>query len=213
MIARTGGRVSEQRPKAVRVMESEWKVAVHRTEDVLKALEFAAMAHRGQVRDGAEGVPFLQHPCDVVSILRGSFAPRMLGNEVYVVAFLHDVIEDTPYGYREIAREFSEDIARDVQLLTTDPHVKGTAKTDHQIGVMLRAETSDLVRCVKLADKIANLRDLKRYAPDWPEDRIARFKARSLLVGSAALERARNRSNVEGLYASLIEAHAAFSDR
>jgi len=72
------------------------------------ALALAHQAHANQV-DKA-GKPYIGHPLRVAA----NFGPTPAG----VAAVLHDVVEDTPVTLEEIEKEFGEEVARIVDLLT-----------------------------------------------------------------------------------------------
>lgn len=147
----------------------------------------AEAAHRGQMREGAALVPFFTHPCEVVRILRRCGAGAVLGESVYVVGYLHDVVEDTPFPLKGIEALFGSQISSAVALLTMESGVGGLEKTEEQVRVMLSPETPACVRAVKIADKTANLIDLVRYSPGWEPAREDRFVGRADRVVEAAL--------------------------
>lgn len=76
---------------------------------------FAEAAHKGQVRKYT-GEPYIAHPARVVDLL------KLLGGEVsgemIAAAWLHDVIEDTPSEYRDLADAFGDVVATLVVELT-----------------------------------------------------------------------------------------------
>lgn len=83
------------------------------------AYNFAYVAHRGQV-DKA-GRPYLSHLTRVharVTLVYGG------DDDAQQMAWLHDVIEDTPYTINDLAAEdFSDEVLAGVDMLTRDdPH-------------------------------------------------------------------------------------------
>jgi (p)ppGpp synthase/HD superfamily hydrolase len=80
------------------------------------AREFAARAHRGQV--DKIGRPYIEHPARVAARIRTS-APDEPDAEV--VAWLHDVVEDTPVTIAEIKRRFGARVAAAVDAITYRP--------------------------------------------------------------------------------------------
>ena len=75
------------------------------TNYVKKALDFATMAHEGQVR--LSGEEYINHPIQVAGIL----AQLQMDPDTVATGFLHDVVEDTEYTLKDITNEFSETVA------------------------------------------------------------------------------------------------------
>ena len=90
----------------------ERKRPLEQTSDVEKARQFAIEAH-GQQRYGDQ--PYVVHLEEVVEILHD------FGTEARIVAYLHDVVEDTPVSLEEIDTEFGSLVARCVEVLTDEP--------------------------------------------------------------------------------------------
>jgi len=116
------------------------------SELVLKAKQYATVAHMGQFRrDGV--TPYIKHPERVVEILAGK-------DEVTrAVGWLHDVIEDTTTTYQDLQDEgFHSEIVNAVVLLTR------VDSANYKI--YLKALSEDpIARTVKIADMLANLTD------------------------------------------------------
>lgn len=81
---------------------------------MLKAAEFASVAHLGQERKAPKGVPYVSH-CFIVA-----FVLSTLGypEDVVVEGMLHDVVEDTGYTMKDISREFGETVASYISGVT-----------------------------------------------------------------------------------------------
>lgn len=85
-------------------------------ETVLKALHFASIAHRDQLRRGPNKIPYISHTAAVGHILwKASYS-----EDVTAAGILHDVIEDTKFGYEDIEKEFGKHIADWVQDVSED---------------------------------------------------------------------------------------------
>lgn len=127
-------------------------------DDVKLAHEIAKRAHKGQV-DKA-GAPYILHPETVASFVTK--------DDEKIVAYLHDVIEDTPCQLRDLENVgFSSEIIKAVDLLTR--------KTGQSYKQYLKlVKTNELARVVKLADLKHNS-DLSRLTHVTEND-IKRLK-------------------------------------
>ncbi|WP_423218362.1 HD domain-containing protein [Streptococcus equinus] len=127
-------------------------------DDVKVAHEIAKRAHKGQV-DKA-GAPYILHPETVASFVTK--------DDEKIVAYLHDVIEDTPCQLRDLENAgFSSEIIKAVDLLTR--------KTGQSYKQYLKlVKTNELARVVKLADLKHNS-DLSRLTHVTEND-IKRLK-------------------------------------
>ncbi len=135
---------------------------------LIKALAFAADKHRRQRRKDAEASPYINHPIALAHILisEGGVADPV----VLCAAILHDTIEDTKTSANELVREFGAEIAAVVQEVTDDKTLAKAKRKQLQIDHAPHASTR--AKLVKLADKIANLRDLAASPPhDWSPTR------------------------------------------
>jgi guanosine-3',5'-bis(diphosphate) 3'-pyrophosphohydrolase len=135
---------------------------------ILKALEFAAIKHRDQRRKDVAASPYINHPIALASILAAEGG--VLDPLVIVAALLHDTIEDTETTFEELKAAFGPQIAEIVMEVTDD---KSLPKAERKrLQVEHAAHISDAAKLVKLADKIANLRDMGSSPPaDWSLDR------------------------------------------
>jgi HD domain len=82
------------------------------------ALGFAAARHAGQYRE-IDGVPFIIHPIEVGRLLRGDGQP----DHVVAAGLLHDVLEKTATGARELELEFGARVAQLVAAVSDDPSI------------------------------------------------------------------------------------------
>jgi guanosine-3',5'-bis(diphosphate) 3'-pyrophosphohydrolase len=135
---------------------------------VLDALAFAARKHRHQRRKDREASPYINHPIDLANILVNE--AEVIDPVVVVAAILHDTVEDTATTREELAAAFGEDVARVVAEVTDD---KSLPKDERKRQQELHApHASAEAQLVKLADKIANLRDITRSPPaTWDVER------------------------------------------
>lgn len=119
--------------------------------DVEKARAFAMQAHEGQLY----GVHAYIYHLDQVAYYAKDF-----GEKAVILAYLHDVLEDTAFTVDAIKLSFGEEILRNVQLLT-DPY--GETRADRKSALHSKLAAADeslhLALIVKAADRVANVRE------------------------------------------------------
>ena len=132
---------------------------------VISAISFAADKHRNQRRKDIEASPYINHPIALANILANEAGIE--DEKVLVAAILHDTIEDTETTTQELADLFGDDVTAIVLEVTDD---KSLPKAERKRLQVEHAPTiSRRAKLVKLADKIANLRDIAASPPaDWP---------------------------------------------
>ena len=81
---------------------------------LIKAINFATIAHSGQTRKGKPDVPYITHPLAVGILL----AKVGSDEDVIIAGILHDTIEDTDVTKAEIVNEFGIDVAQMVNDVT-----------------------------------------------------------------------------------------------
>jgi (p)ppGpp synthase/HD superfamily hydrolase len=118
--------------------------------DHREARAFAVAAH-GDQKYGDR--PYSYH-LDAVAALVAPY-----GDEAAVVAYLHDIVEETTTTIEEIARRFGQQVATCVELLTDEPGAnrrERKAKTHAKLATVQGPLA--LVLVVKAADRLANVR-------------------------------------------------------
>jgi len=135
---------------------------------ILRAAAFAAHKHRDQRRKDAVASPYINHPLTLACILSGEGG--VTDAATLCAALLHDTVEDTDTTPAEIEQTFGAEIRLIVEEVTDDKSLPKAARKRAQ--VEHAAHISDKAKLVKLADKIANLRDVATSPPaDWPLER------------------------------------------
>ena len=141
--------------------------------DVERARHVATTAHAGQV-DKA-GRPYIEHPADV------AFRVRHQASVVQVVAWLHDVVEDTTVTLDEIEAQFGPEVRAAVDALT---HRKGESNADYYV----RALANPIALIVKGADLDDNTDPMRtRQLPKDLRDRLeVKYANARAVLGIAA---------------------------
>jgi hypothetical protein len=133
-----------------------------------KALLFAADAHRNQRRKGAAQEPYLNHLIEVVDLVVQ--ATDNADMDLVISALLHDVVEDTPTTYEDVATNFGERVAEIVRENSDNMSLPKAERRRARIASM--ALKSREARIVKMADIISNLRAIAVSPPaGWSTER------------------------------------------
>lgn len=135
---------------------------------IFRALAFSARKHQHQRRKNEDATPYINHLIAVGHILTDIGA--VYDAPTLVAAILHDTLEDTDTTVTELEMEFGSQVRAIVEEVTDDKRLPKQQRKQLQIE---RAGQASLeARCVKLADKIANLQDLADAPPaHWPHQR------------------------------------------
>ena len=127
------------------------------------AFEFAREAHEGQKRKS--GAPYIIHPLAVARIVAEEL---QLGPDSVIAAFLHDVVEDTPYTIEDVKKRCGNDVAYLVRVVTKQKKKQyETSKQVDNFKQMLDSLHYDIrAILIKLADRLHNMRTLDRMLPE-----------------------------------------------
>ncbi len=157
---------------------------------VIDAIAFAAHAHRLQRRKDEDKTPYINHPVALVQIL--AVEAGIDDADVLCAAALHDYLEDccgeagqvgVEEGRQLLRERFGAQVLAYVDAVSDD---KSLPKAERKrLQVEHAAHAPHGAKLVKLADKIANLRDLTDFPPaDWPAFRRREyFDWAALVVG------------------------------
>ncbi|WP_400190517.1 HD domain-containing protein [Hymenobacter sp. B81] len=190
-------------------MNQPWSI-----DTIQRAWELASRLHRGQTYGGpaaGEQIEYLDHIGSVAFEVLQALAqgPGLNAELALTCAILHDVLEDTPCTYANVAAAFGEPVARGVLALTKDA---GIADRREQMRDSLRRirQQPREVWAVKLADRIANLAHPPYY---WDDAKKRAYQQESELIlselqaGNAYLAQ-RLRAKIEGYSRFLASAPA-----
>jgi (p)ppGpp synthase/HD superfamily hydrolase len=141
------------------------------SERLADAFRLAQEAHEGQQRKDT-GAPYLTHPLRVAKLVQEAG----FGEDATAAALLHDVVEDSDIGPSEIASRFGSHVAETVSALTEDEGIDDyeERKAEHRDRVEAAGEEAVAVYS---ADKLANLRDMRRLYAEIGERAAERFTA------------------------------------
>ncbi|MFA5713006.1 MAG: RelA/SpoT family protein [Bacteroidales bacterium] len=138
-------------------------------EIVLKAYEFARVAHNGTRRRSGE--PYILHPIAVAGIVVEEIG---LGYKSIVAALIHDVVEDTEYSIEEVEHLFGAKIASLVDGLTKIKSAfdsQSSSQAENFKRILLTLNDDVRVILIKLADRLHNMRTLS-YMPEHKRAKV-----------------------------------------
>ncbi len=127
------------------------------------AFEFAWEAHLPQRRKSGE--PYIIHPVSVARIVAEELE---LGADPVIAAFLHDVVEDTPYTIEDIRARFGDEVAFLVDVVTKKKgdKVVQSKQIDNFRQILASMQYDVRALLIKLADRLHNMRTLSSMKPD-----------------------------------------------
>src|SRR3989344_4281884 len=127
-------------------------------ELVKKAYETSKRLHAGQKRKSGED--YIVHPLETACII----AELKLDDHAVCAGLLHDILENTSYGYGALEKEFGREIAEIVDGVSKIKGLKEESREKYNaesMKKMLLATARDIrIVLVKLADKLHNMRTL-----------------------------------------------------
>ena len=133
------------------------------TLELLDAVEFASLAHQGQVR-GGRGVPYVNHPIDVARrLINAGFDDR----DTLIAAVLHDVVEDTHIKLTEVSDKFGRRVAELVNHVTLPPEARKDRELKQKFQLRKMIDMDLHGQAIKIADKTSNVHDLYADPPQW----------------------------------------------
>lgn len=127
------------------------------------AFDFAREAHRPQKRKSGE--PYIIHPVSVARIVAEELE---LGADPVIAAFLHDVVEDTPYTIEDVRERFGDEVAFLVGVVTKEKKDKyiQSKQIDNFRQILASMQYDVRALLIKLADRLHNMRTLSSMRPD-----------------------------------------------
>lgn len=125
--------------------------------------------------------PYVEHLDDVSRLVIN------YGHEHQVLAYLHDVLEDTEATYGMVEERFGKEMADNVVLLTNPPDKIRHNRVKAMYVRLSHPSVPDIAITVKVADRLANLRNandnylgnfIKLYRKEQTEFRSALYRYR-----------------------------------
>ncbi|SFE79571.1 HD domain-containing protein [Paenibacillus catalpae] len=134
------------------------------------AIEFAATAHQSQYRKGTH-TPYISHPFAVAMLL----SSYNCSEKAIIAALLHDVLEDTDIAEQQITDQFGPEVTSIVKACSEpDKSLSWEERKTHTIESIPSSPLE--VRLVACADKLHNLRSMKRDYEAFGPSFWSRFK-------------------------------------
>ncbi|WP_026565407.1 HD domain-containing protein [Bacillus sp. UNC41MFS5] len=122
---------------------------------VQKAINFAAVAHRNQMRKATD-IPYISHPFAVGMLLQ----KEKCSDSVIAAGILHDTLEDTDTNYETLVENFGEYIANLVRAASEpDKTLPWQERKQHTIDILKELSIEEIQ--VITADKLHNLQSIK----------------------------------------------------
>lgn len=139
------------------------RVSAEEIERIRAAFELAKEAHAPQKRKTGE--PYILHPIAVATIAAEEL---QLGANPAIAAFLHDVVEDTPYTIDDIRQRFGDDVAFLVKVVTkkATKDYELSKQLDNYRQILNSVQYDIRAVLVKLADRLHNMRTLASMKPE-----------------------------------------------
>ena len=157
-----------------------------------RAIEFATMKHRNQVRKGTD-VPYIVHPMEVMQILTAEGCSE----DVIIAGLLHDTVEDTETTVEEIRERFGDRVAKLVAAESEDKSKTWEERKQHTLDYLTTCGEEEAICC--FADKISNMTSI---AEDYER------------IGDKVWERFKRGKDQEAwYYRGIAEATKRFSDK
>lgn len=141
-------------------------------EKVFEAIEFAALAHHGQLRKGS-GVPYIIHPIFVMQKL----IECKCSQDTIIAGLLHDVIEDTSYTADDIKSRFGDKVLKLVEFASEpDKSASWQVRKNHTMKVLKDCNDIEALSVV-CADKLHNIITMKNDYNKIGEELWSRYNA------------------------------------
>lgn len=132
---------------------------------VLEALEFAAIAHKGQLRKFPNNVPYISHLAAVAFVLcEGGYS-----QDVIVAGVLHDILEDTSFTAEDVEKNFGSKVLQMVVAVTEHKGLPWQERKTKYLEQLSKAseEAKAISAADLLSNRLSNLLGLRKGLNAW----------------------------------------------
>lgn len=126
---------------------------IYTNNDVRRALNFASVAHAGDIRKGTN-IPYIVHPFEVYQILKENKCSLV----VQIAGLLHDTLEDTATTPDQLLDLFGEEVLSIVENESEDKSKTWQERKQATITQLATASIETLQVCC--GDKLSNIRSM-----------------------------------------------------
>jgi guanosine-3',5'-bis(diphosphate) 3'-pyrophosphohydrolase len=135
---------------------------------VVRAAYFAGEKHRLQRRSDIEQTPYINHPLELAHILTEEGGIHCV--DTICASLLHDTLEDTETSPEELKKNFGEMITSIIIEVSNDMTLNSQQRRVYELRKV--ASLSNKAKLVKIADKLANIRDVSTMPPaGWTQEK------------------------------------------
>ncbi len=146
------------------------------TPKIEQAVIKASQLHQRQKRKGDPAIPYIIHPFCVAFIL----SHYTDDEDIIIAGLLHDVIEDTSYTYKELAKDFGikiKNIVKEVSGSNMKGGKKATWQKRKEDYLKYLKDASFEAMMVSCADKMHNLMAVEPAYKKYGKELWDRFNA------------------------------------
>ncbi|MBE9221157.1 bifunctional (p)ppGpp synthetase/guanosine-3',5'-bis(diphosphate) 3'-pyrophosphohydrolase [Cyanobacterium stanieri LEGE 03274] len=148
-------------------------------EKYLQAWNFVSFAHKTQKMPGSD-IPYLNH---LGAVAMEAMTTICYGKVIYPdlliqCAVLHDVIEDTGFGYQDLKKEFGIDVADGVLALTKNTNLP-SKQAQMEDSLMRILQQPPEIWMVKMCDRTTNLQVPPKH---WDQGKIRSYHQEAMLI-------------------------------
>jgi len=131
----------------------------------LEAMEFAATAHKGQLRKFPVGIPYISHLHAVSMIL----TKAGYDEEVIIAGILHDIVEDTQFTANDIKLRFGDKVLEYVLAVTEHKSLAWVERKEKYLNQLKQAseEAKAISAADLLSNRLSNLLGLRSGTNPW----------------------------------------------
>jgi guanosine-3',5'-bis(diphosphate) 3'-pyrophosphohydrolase len=139
---------------------------------LINTIIFATNKHQGQVRKGANHLPYITHPLAVANTIVE--IGKITDSTILTAAILHDTIEDTKTEPEDLSQLFGDEVLSIVQEVTDNKSLLREERKRLQI--IHAPHLSYAARMIKWGDKYDNCQDILNNPPeDWSLQRLQNY--------------------------------------